>query len=90
MMFRVGQELECVDAAESGKSGSHLEKGRVYICTGSDNDPGGPWVGVDCCAKCDDPKHRWYPRRFRPIVTREYSIEIFTRLLTPADTKVDA
>lgn len=95
MSFHVGQKVVCVDA---GDRGSHhympLVKGRIYRIAAFGLHPEHPTaiavhlVGVRRIWNNYD-----FPfgiTRFRPIVARKTSIEIFERMLTPNKVRTDA
>lgn len=85
MTFRVGQNIECIN----NEGWPHLEKGRVYICTGGLSELGDRWVCVNCCAAHDRPPSGWHASRFR-IVERKTDISVLTALLTPSRENADA
>ncbi len=77
MMFHVGQKVVCVDA-----SNSILEEGAIYTVNYTADLP--EFVCVDGVGewKYGIPPG-WWPRRFRPIVSRKTDISIFKALLEP-------
>lgn len=96
MTFRVGQKVVCVHD-ESTVPGYHWYsdesppvKGSIYTvaATGLRS-----LIGTPCVALVEirRPDGYFYGEwRFRPIVERKTSIEIFTRMLTPAPQKESA
>ena len=80
MTFHVGQKVVCVDPPDLSDC---LKRGQVYTCVAMED----IFLGVDCCS---EPDHHcgWFRDRFRPVVERKTSIEIFTAMLKPS--KVEA
>ena len=98
MTFTVGQKAVCVDAKISRMAritgASTLTQNQIYTIRHIE-----VWEGVECVRLVeivDPPYHfidrgwlepSWRASRFRPIVSRKTSIEIFKRLLVPG-TKI--
>lgn len=99
MTFHVGQKLCCVDDSAWKCSLRNLPnrpvKGRVYTVRG--------FFGADSIyleeilnpsdakwGNGDVGEGSFWTRRFRPIVERKTSIEIFTTMLNPSKQGVDA
>lgn len=90
MTFRVGQEVECVNAEPADDwHVLWLAKGNIYIVTGLvggfgsfNYGPGRSEYGVTL-AGLECKPNGFGASRFRPIVKRKTSIEVFTRLLVP-------
>jgi hypothetical protein len=85
MTFRVGQKVVCIRVSGGGDDFANadwagLQIGAVYIVTSPPN--------VRDCMRVAGVTGAWCKTRFRPIVERKTSIEIFTRMLNPS--KVDA
>lgn len=92
MTFRVGQKVVCVNAEGS----ANLVKGAVYTIETILPEMLGTWgdeyvvaIGILLVETTPDTDYDcFFPTRFRPVVERKTSIEIFTRMLT--DQKVEA
>lgn len=91
-MFFVGQKVVCVDDSNQVPE---LQKGQTYIIER------GCFVGmagktyVHIVGVYDERKRLGkdaglYAHRFRPLVEKKTDIAVFTALLTPSGTKVDA
>lgn len=83
MTFRVGQKVVCVDTSWPWALG-----GIVCTISALDVAPSGKptiWAS-ELGARPED--GGWYASRFRPIVERKTSIEVFTKML--AGKRVDA
>lgn len=99
MNFRVGQKVVCVDDAPSDGRRSTLpwdyriQRGQVYVvrwkgiynCSYGDTIYGVRLDGIERSPGLDTP---YRSDRFRPLVTRKTSIEIFKRMLTPKTQSV--
>jgi hypothetical protein len=79
MTFHIGQKVICVD--DRNLCFKLLSEGSVY--TVSHVEPRGISI-------VEVPGGGFFAQRFRPIVERETSIEIFTAMLTPKKQGVDA
>lgn len=93
MVFYVGQKVVCVDAGESKFSctptPTFLTEGAVYEIESIAPAPNGfPGFAVQLVGIRDETK-RWgfASYRFRPVVERKTSIEVFTAMLNPAQQK---
>jgi hypothetical protein len=92
--FRVGQRVVCVDASPNKRYGvavPGLKRGGIYVIRGIIRKPKweSPGWGVlveGICIKHPDVGCEWpmRPGRFRPVVDRPTSIEIFRKLLAGA------
>jgi hypothetical protein len=80
MTFRVGMEVICFDASGS----LLLVQDARYIISSLELPL---YVGV---AGLMNGNPEWFPNRFRPIVERKTSIEIFTRMLNPSKVEANA
>jgi hypothetical protein len=91
--FRVGQRVVCIDASPNKRYGvavPGLKRGGIYIVRGIDHKPGweAPGWGVHVegiRVMHPDVGCEWAmrPGRFRPVVDRPTSIEVFRKLLAP-------
>lgn len=85
MMFRVGQEIVCVDdslAANPWHRANPLVKNQIYVVRAL--------AGIGCI-KIDDSRRAWQNWRFRPLVARKTDISALKALLVPgARVKADA
>lgn len=90
-MFYVGQKVVCVDVSLGRFTGLPvpLRKGSIYTIRGVYDDPGGTpsvlleGVGPGAPPHLNGLERGFQASRFRPIVKRKTSIEIFQRMLTP-------
>ena len=91
MNFRVGEPVVCVDDSPT-KNGYAVQivKGGIYTITGLDTRPGELAIFLAGIKKAGPLSGAYYVSRFRPLVTRKTSIEIFERMLTPDLEKVRA
>ena len=86
MTFRVGMKVVCVDASEYE---GMLDQGAVYTITSIN----WPYLRVDCrtlSGRTDEMARGYRHGRFRPLVERKTSIEIFTAMLNPSKRRVSA
>lgn len=88
MTFRVGQRVVCVDAScRPGYDwkGRAPKEGSIYTVVGFSK----PRIGDYDCIVLAEISHPWGYRasRFRPIVERKTSIEVFQRMLNPSEVK---
>lgn len=92
MTFRVGQKVVCVNAELRGWMLQHLSdglvKGKIYTIRSFDRDFESKEWGVrlvEITADIHWAGHEFgfYPDRFRPLVEKKTSIEIFQRMLLP-------
>lgn len=94
MAFYVGQKVVCVDAGLSkitGKAASNLREGSVYTVIGAYTSKlGNPGIIVSEAAPNSETARGFLTSRFRPIVERKTSIEIFKAMLNPSKTEVEA
>lgn len=85
MNFRVGQKVVCVDDSQRNEQPPRVKKGNIYSISEITCEGRGVWVA-------ELPRRAgymgFYSDRFRPLVTRKTSIEIFEKLLKPAPQKV--
>lgn len=97
-MFTVGDKVICVDGkfdeAFKALAGSTPVEGGVYTIRWIGTHPNATGVGVHlneivAAPYGPDFEYGFKVHRFRPLVSRPTSIEVFTRMLTPAP-KVDA
>lgn len=73
-MFGVGQPVECIDARGGGTC---LRSKQVYTCLAVEPE----FMRVDCCADPNHENHRWFVRRFRPIVDKATDISFAHEIL---------
>ncbi len=91
MAFRVGQKVVCVDDRPGLLTGKReLRRGEIYTITGFDTEDKRlehPGLYLAETPEKFHPNWRfpvgWAPERFRPVVERKTSIEIFQRMLSP-------
>jgi len=100
MTFRVGQKVVCVDATFIGRTPPNLPRlNGIYTLRDSFSADGWTWWRL---VEIVNPPSAVYggrygimepafaPSRFRPVVSRQTSIEIFTAMLNPSKQGVDA
>lgn len=100
MTFRVGQKVACID--DAGLCCEFLievpRAGKVYEIRGFAEGirfDGSVGTGILLCGvhnplASTGREHCFDPRRFRPVVERKTSIEIFTAMLNPSKQEVVA
>lgn len=79
-MFRAGQKVVCVNAGRHPRgaaSAPNLVEGEIYEIIETYINTGDVMLRVSGCST------GWISERFRPVVERKTSIEIFRRMLTP-------
>lgn len=86
MGFHVGQKVVCVD--DKFCSRGCLVAGSEYECFEVKED----WLKVNCCSyhNCPGPDGFWLACRFRPVISRETDISVFTALLNTTKHKEPA
>ena|ERR1017187_7963598 len=87
MMFSVGQKVVCVDDScwEQHPEFEPIRKGAIFTVLGYDPDK---WT---CPSVTLAESHVGYwvrASRFRPVVERKTSIEVFQQMLKPTDAQV--
>ena len=97
MNFRVGQKVVCVDDQDFPFHHCKVfpQRGIIYTVRGiNPADYRGPahlWLEeIHNPLTMSGEEYSFHIRRFRPLVTRKTSIEIFERMLTPDLEKVRA
>lgn len=94
MTFHVGQKVVCVDDTKANvpvaldRMGG-LTRGRIYTVRQNGL---ASWIDGRPCVRLEEivrpfPDTPYWAHRFRPVIERETSIEVFTAMLTPQPTK---
>lgn len=92
VQFHVGQKVVCISngpmaSSFGGRSAPTLEVGRIYTITGIVLEGDGLFVSE---AEPTTKGFAFNRERFRPVVERKTSIEIFTKLLNPQTVRQPA
>ncbi|MFP5078277.1 hypothetical protein ACLE20_13295 [Rhizobium sp. YIM 134829] len=83
--FQVGQKVVCISADWFGLddapySGPDPVEGRIYVVSHIQVDDAGCWLQLEGFPQ----NAGWEHDAFRPLVTRETDISVFTKLLQPS------
>lgn len=89
MMFRIGMKVVCIDATPRKIPVAVLQKGAIYTIVALPYCPDGEH-GVELAEVESQAIFGFWKDRFRPLVERKTSIEIFQRMLTPSHQKESA
>lgn len=83
MMFRIGMKVVCIDATPRKIPRAVLKKGAIYTIVALPYCPDGEH-GIEVAEVESQALFGFWKDRFRPVVERKTSIEIFTRMLIPS------